>query len=117
MTVAPPLVKVCGVTNVADAVAVAAAGADWVGLNFHPASPRFVTAEAAATILAALPTTARSVAVLDRTRAGRTFRRLQGTALTALLDPPLAAIEDAAAVPAEVEEPPGGQPETLPPVE
>lgn len=53
-----PLVKVCGLTTPADAVASAEAGADWIGLNFHPPSPRFVTAEVAAEIVRALPATA-----------------------------------------------------------
>lgn len=47
-----PLVKVCGVTTVADAVAAVEAGADLVGLNFHPPSPRAVGAETAAAIAA-----------------------------------------------------------------
>ncbi|HWE38130.1 MAG TPA: phosphoribosylanthranilate isomerase [Isosphaeraceae bacterium] len=49
------LVKVCGVTTPADAAAAASAGADWIGLNFHPGSPRRVDEPTAARILAALP--------------------------------------------------------------
>lgn len=49
------LVKICGVTSVADAVMASEAGADAIGLNFHPASPRCVTPETAAAITAALP--------------------------------------------------------------
>jgi phosphoribosylanthranilate isomerase len=48
-------VKVCGLRSAADAVACAAAGADWIGLNFHPASPRSVDRRLAAEIIAALP--------------------------------------------------------------
>ncbi len=46
-----PLVKVCGVTSVAGAVAVEAAGADWLGLNFWSGSPRCVSVELAAAIV------------------------------------------------------------------
>jgi len=48
-------VKICGVRTVADARACVAAGADFVGLNFHPASPRSLTPEEACTIADALP--------------------------------------------------------------
>lgn len=48
-------VKICGVTSVRDALLAAEAGADAVGLNFVPASPRRVTIEVAAAIAAALP--------------------------------------------------------------
>ena len=48
-------VKICGITNVADALAVAQAGADAVGLNFYRGSPRFVGPEEAKAIVAALP--------------------------------------------------------------
>jgi phosphoribosylanthranilate isomerase len=37
-----PAVKICGVTRVEDARRCIALGADLIGLNFHPASPRFV---------------------------------------------------------------------------
>jgi len=48
-------VKVCGITSVDDAVAVARAGADAVGLVFWPGSPRRVDLETARRISAALP--------------------------------------------------------------
>jgi phosphoribosylanthranilate isomerase len=48
-------VKICGVTNEADAVHAAELGADAVGLNFYKASPRYLTADRAKCILCALP--------------------------------------------------------------
>src|SRR5688500_9445830 len=48
-------IKICGVTTPDDARLAADAGADAVGLNFYPKSPRFVTPTRAATILRALP--------------------------------------------------------------
>jgi len=35
-------IKICGITNPGDALAVIQAGADAVGLNFYPGSPRFI---------------------------------------------------------------------------
>lgn len=55
-----PRVKVCGTTNVADAVQAAEAGADALGFIFAPVSKRLVTARAAREAgLAAGPTVAR----------------------------------------------------------
>jgi hypothetical protein len=48
-------VKICGVTTPDDARMVAAAGADAVGLNFVPGSPRCLTVESARLVAAALP--------------------------------------------------------------
>jgi phosphoribosylanthranilate isomerase len=47
-------IKVCGLTTPADAIACVEAGVDWVGLNFHPLSPRFVDRGRAAEIRRAL---------------------------------------------------------------
>jgi phosphoribosylanthranilate isomerase len=56
-------VKVCGVTCVEDALACARASVDWIGLNFHPPSPRCVRPADAAAIVAALPTSTKGVGV------------------------------------------------------
>ena len=48
-------VKICGITNVADALAAAGAGADMIGLMFYEGSPRHVTIATAAEISRALP--------------------------------------------------------------
>jgi phosphoribosylanthranilate isomerase len=48
-------VKICGVTNVADAQAAAEAGADMIGLNFYEKSPRHITLAQAMEISRALP--------------------------------------------------------------
>lgn len=49
-----PLVKICGVTTVADALAAVELGADLVGLNFHPPSPRCLDPGRAAEVAAAV---------------------------------------------------------------
>lgn len=47
-------IKICGITSVNDALTVAAAGADAVGLNFYSKSPRYVEFEVARRICDAL---------------------------------------------------------------
>jgi indole-3-glycerol phosphate synthase/phosphoribosylanthranilate isomerase len=46
-----PWVKICGITSAEDARAAIQAGADMLGFNFYPPSPRFITADAAAAII------------------------------------------------------------------
>ncbi|MCK9201802.1 MAG: phosphoribosylanthranilate isomerase [Gallionella sp.] len=48
-------VKICGITRAEDARTVAASGADAIGLVFYAKSPRHVSAEQAAQLVAALP--------------------------------------------------------------
>src|SRR5215218_1963463 len=56
-------IKICGVTTPDEARAAAEAGADAVGLNFYPKSPRFLTPTQAAGIVRALPAFAAPVGV------------------------------------------------------
>ena len=48
-------VKICGITNLEDASAAMDMGADLLGFNFYPASPRFITVEKASQIISKLP--------------------------------------------------------------
>ncbi|MBF0124148.1 MAG: phosphoribosylanthranilate isomerase [Magnetococcales bacterium] len=48
-------VKICGITCLADAYAAIEAGADALGLVFHPSSSRFISPEQASLLTAALP--------------------------------------------------------------
>jgi phosphoribosylanthranilate isomerase len=56
-------IKICGITNVADALAAADAGADAIGLNFYPGSKRCVNSDTAAEIVAAIRNGAQLVGV------------------------------------------------------
>ncbi len=49
-------VKICGITNIEDAQAAFEMGADMLGFNFCPQSPRFVRPEVAIGIIRKLPT-------------------------------------------------------------
>jgi phosphoribosylanthranilate isomerase len=51
----------CGLTRVDEAVECVRAGADWIGLNFHPGSPRFISLDLAREIMNAIPRPARAV--------------------------------------------------------
>lgn len=61
------IVKICGLTNLEDALVAAAAGADLLGFILYPKSPRYVAPEAITEILAgvraAFPAPPRSVGV------------------------------------------------------
>jgi phosphoribosylanthranilate isomerase len=56
-------IKICGITNLEDAVAAVDAGADALGFNFYPRSPRFIAPEKARLIIERLPDAVMSVGV------------------------------------------------------
>jgi phosphoribosylanthranilate isomerase len=59
-----PRIKICGLTNEADARAAIEAGADALGFNFFPGSKRYLPAAEAAEWIAKLPVEIVKVAVL-----------------------------------------------------
>ena len=76
-------IKICGITNAEDAREAERLGADFLGLNFYAASPRYVPLQTAAAIVQELPASIAAVglfvndsmpairAILDRLRVVR----------------------------------------------
>ena len=57
------LIKICGITNLEDALAAVAAGTDAIGFNFYKPSPRYITPRAARKIIDQLPDSVLTVGV------------------------------------------------------
>lgn len=68
------LVKICGITSAEDLEAAVDAGADALGFNFWPRSPRFITMDAAAELVRAVPEGVLKVGVFVDTSAGEMER-------------------------------------------
>jgi len=77
-------VKICGVTSAADAALVAAAGADAVGLNFVPGSPRQLDASQARVVAAAVPAGVLRVGVFAGATAGEIVAMARAVTLDAI---------------------------------
>jgi phosphoribosylanthranilate isomerase len=59
----PIQIKICGITNARDAKTCIDLGAQMIGLNFYPQSPRYIQPEVARQIVETLPTDTRAVGV------------------------------------------------------
>ena len=75
-------IKICGITNIEDAVAAIECGADALGFVFYAKSPRAVTVDAAKTIIASLPPLISTVGVF----VNETRDKVEHTASLAGLD-------------------------------
>jgi phosphoribosylanthranilate isomerase len=64
------MVKICGITNLEDALAAVEGGASALGFNFWPRSPRYVTPEAARKLIERLPAAVCKVGVFVDEEAG-----------------------------------------------
>ena len=66
-------IKICGITNLDDALSAIDAGADALGFVFVPSTPRYLPMEMAAAIIQNLPPFVQTVGVLAD--AGRDLHR------------------------------------------
>jgi phosphoribosylanthranilate isomerase len=69
-------IKICGITNLEDALACADAGADLLGFNFYCGSPRYITPEDTRRIVVQLPAAILTVGVFVNAGAARDVARL-----------------------------------------
>src|SRR5579863_5518575 len=77
-------VKICGMTNLEDALVAVEAGADAVGFVFYEKSPRCVSVEAAREIVAKLPEGVEKVGVFVNQREGALCEVADRVGLTAI---------------------------------
>ena len=78
------IVKICGITNLADGLAAANAGADALGFVFYEQSPRCLSLEAAASIIRQLPPSVVRVGVFVNAPEGLVLRAIRDCGLNLL---------------------------------
>lgn len=74
-------IKVCGLTRPADVTLVLAYGADFIGINCWPGSPRYVPGEARAALLREIPADRRVAITVNPTPAEAAALRAEGFAI------------------------------------
>ena len=77
-------VKICGITNLTDAVTAVAAGADALGFIFVPDTPRYITPTDASKIIKALPPFIVTVGVFRNTKIESVKETTERTGITTL---------------------------------
>ena len=73
-------IKICGITKREDLEAAVEMGADFVGFNFYPKSPRYQKPEIVRQMTAGLPTTSPTISITAGSPAG--VRRLKAMAIS-----------------------------------
>ena len=74
------LIKICGITNLNDAHAAVAAGADALGFNFYKPSSRYIAPESAREIINTLPDSILTVGVFVNEDSPESVRRIANQA-------------------------------------
>jgi phosphoribosylanthranilate isomerase len=73
-------IKICGITNIDDARAAVAAGADALGFNFYNLSPRYISPPAAREIVEQLPSSILTVGVFVNEESPESAKKIAGEA-------------------------------------
>ncbi|MBI1871411.1 MAG: phosphoribosylanthranilate isomerase [Chlamydiae bacterium] len=77
-------VKICGITNLEDALVAVEAGADALGFNFYPKSPRYIEPGTAGRIIQTLPPFIASVGIFVNAERNRVEEIIKETRISVL---------------------------------